>query len=187
MDLQMPGLNGYEVTAAIREQKKGKNQNTPIIAFTAEAYSQGLRNKIDSCDFQDLITKPFQFDNLISKINKACPVPRPDEDFLSLAFYEEAFDNNQKKLKEIKRIIITDLLKTEVIIKKCSTIKDLSGLKAEIHKLSPIAKNIRCYSLIYLLEEYRVHETYSSTIVDLTTELLIFLKRVREEIKNLNY
>jgi len=187
MDLQMPGLNGYEVTAAIRKQNKGKNQNTPIIAFTAEAYSQGLKNKIDSSGFQDLITKPFQFDNLISKISKVCPTPRPDEDFLSLEFYEDAFDNNRQRLKEIKRIIINDVLKTEASIKKHSAVKDLNGLKAEIHKLSPIAKNIRCHSLIYLLEEYRVHETYSSTIVGLTTELQIFLKRVREEIKNLNY
>ncbi|HEY8937178.1 MAG TPA: PAS domain S-box protein [Cyclobacteriaceae bacterium] len=187
MDLQMPGLNGYEVTDAIRKQPNGKNQDTAIVAFTAEAYSQNLRLKTEAHAFQDVITKPFQFDNLINKISKVCPTPRPEENFLTLDFYEEAFENNQQKLREIKRIIINDIRKTEANINKYSTLRDLNGLKTEIHKLSPIAKNIRCYSLMNLLEEYRIHETYSHTIVGLNTELSIFLKRVKCEIKDFNY
>ncbi len=71
MDLQMPGMNGYEAADAIKKQKGGKNHDTPIVAFTAENYSETLKARIMEVGMQDLITKPFRLEVLLEKLAKA--------------------------------------------------------------------------------------------------------------------
>jgi signal transduction histidine kinase/CheY-like chemotaxis protein len=44
MDIQMPNLNGYEATRAIRELSDEKKANTPIIAMTANAFEEDKRD-----------------------------------------------------------------------------------------------------------------------------------------------
>ena len=57
MDLQMPVMDGYEATAAIRRQSELRE--VPIIALTAEAMT-GVRENVLESGFSDYITKPFE-------------------------------------------------------------------------------------------------------------------------------
>ena len=66
MDLQMPVMDGYEATIAIRL----KDKKTPIIALTANAFSD-IKQKVLEVGMNDYITKPFDPDDLYKKI-KAC-------------------------------------------------------------------------------------------------------------------
>ena len=43
MDIQMPIMNGYEATAAIRKLENKKLANIPIIAMTANAFSEDVQ------------------------------------------------------------------------------------------------------------------------------------------------
>ncbi|MCA0447456.1 MAG: response regulator [Bacteroidetes bacterium] len=63
MDLQMPVMDGYEASRAIREF----NQSVPIIALTAEATSD-IRELALGFGMNDYISKPFKPENLYSKI-----------------------------------------------------------------------------------------------------------------------
>nr|WP_294779372.1 PAS domain S-box protein [uncultured Flavobacterium sp.] len=56
MDIQMPIMNGYETTKAIRNTKKGRD--IPIIAVTAGA-EKDERNKCISAGMDDYISKPI--------------------------------------------------------------------------------------------------------------------------------
>ncbi len=57
MDLQMPGIDGYEATARIREQ--GINTNTPIVAMTGNAFREEEQKCLES-GMQGFIAKPVR-------------------------------------------------------------------------------------------------------------------------------
>jgi signal transduction histidine kinase/ActR/RegA family two-component response regulator len=66
MDIQMPVMNGFEATKAIRRLDSQK-ANTPIIAMTANV----LKEEVDLCyqaGMNDFIGKPFDTEELLSKI-----------------------------------------------------------------------------------------------------------------------
>ena len=66
MDVQMPIMNGFEATQAIRNLDSEKN-NTPIIAMTANV----LKEEVDLCyksGMNDFIGKPFETEELLAKI-----------------------------------------------------------------------------------------------------------------------
>ncbi len=66
MDVQMPTMNGYEATRAIRKMS-GEKSSIPIIAMTANV----LKEEIALCyeaGMDDFIGKPFDTKNLIQKL-----------------------------------------------------------------------------------------------------------------------
>jgi len=65
MDIQLPGINGYEATKIIKQQKP----SLPIIAQTAHALTEDRKKSITAgCD--EFITKPIKRQILLSVIEK---------------------------------------------------------------------------------------------------------------------
>jgi CheY-like chemotaxis protein len=62
MDLHMPGMDGYQTTAAIRKTHAG----LPIFALTADAFSE-TRDRVMAAGMNDFITKPFDPKELFNK------------------------------------------------------------------------------------------------------------------------
>ncbi|MFW5721438.1 MAG: response regulator, partial [Bacteroidota bacterium] len=69
MDIQMPIMNGIVTTKKIRNIEKSTNTHTPIIAITANALL-GDKEECLAAGMDDYISKPFQIDTLIKKIEK---------------------------------------------------------------------------------------------------------------------
>ena len=63
MDIQMPELNGFEATAAIRELEEDSSTHRFIVAMTAEAM-KGDREKCLEAGMDDYISKPFKPEDL---------------------------------------------------------------------------------------------------------------------------
>ena len=70
MDLQMPVMDGFDATKAIRTWESGKGScRTPIIAVTAHAI-EGYRDKCIDNDMDDYITKPLRKKDLLGLVSK---------------------------------------------------------------------------------------------------------------------
>ena len=70
MDCEMPKMDGYAATTAIREWEKSKALfRTPIIALTANAYEEN-RKKCLEVSMDDFLTKPFDEKDLIRVVKK---------------------------------------------------------------------------------------------------------------------
>ena len=69
MDVQMPVLNGYGATRAIRASGHPSAKSVPIIAMTANAFAEDVWNAIES-GMDAHISKPVQVDNMKSTIRQ---------------------------------------------------------------------------------------------------------------------
>lgn len=71
MDIQMPKINGFEVTHRLKTEAN-PNQHTPILAFTANV----LRNDVEQFKdygFEDYLIKPYQKSHLYALLVKNLP------------------------------------------------------------------------------------------------------------------
>jgi CheY-like chemotaxis protein len=71
MDCQMPEMNGFDATKAIREHEKatGKKEKVPIVAMTANAMPGDRERCIDS-GMDDYISKPVKKEKLAQILAK---------------------------------------------------------------------------------------------------------------------
>ncbi len=67
MDIQMPKMNGYDATRAIRQLAIKEVANIPIVAMTANAFEEDKKLAI-AAGMDDYIAKPIQIDELVTVI-----------------------------------------------------------------------------------------------------------------------
>lgn len=77
MDIQMPRKNGYEATRAIRELNDPRLSNIPIIALSANAYSEDMKRSIEA-GMDAHASKPINMDNLERMIRSVLRRKRAD-------------------------------------------------------------------------------------------------------------
>lgn len=76
MDIQMPVMDGYQATAAIRQleeaaSKRGDTGRTPIVAITAYASNEDRQKCLDR-GMDDFLAKPWSRESLVHMANRWC-------------------------------------------------------------------------------------------------------------------
>ena len=116
MDMQMPEMDGYEATQAIR---KKLNLTLPIIAMTAHAMT-GEKEKCIAVGMNDFISKPFKPAELFQKINKLMTLPlgtlvqeKPNTilitQHINLSELQEMSDNNMEFIREMLELFVSEM------------------------------------------------------------------------------
>jgi signal transduction histidine kinase/CheY-like chemotaxis protein len=72
MDVQMPEMDGFEATAAIRDHERGSGQHVPIIAMTAHAMKGDRQRCIDG-GMDGYVAKPITAKELFKAIDELVP------------------------------------------------------------------------------------------------------------------
>jgi two-component system sensor histidine kinase/response regulator len=73
MDVQMPEMDGYAATAAIRQREEGTGRHLPIVALTANAL-QGDRERCLQAGMDGYVSKPFHVHSLLREMARALAV-----------------------------------------------------------------------------------------------------------------
>ena len=69
MDVQMPVMNGYDAAKAIRALKRRDATEIPIIAMTANAFAEDVRDALDA-GMNVHIAKPIDMELLRKAMNQ---------------------------------------------------------------------------------------------------------------------
>ena len=69
MDIQMPVMDGYQATEAIRALPRADAKEIPIIALTANAFAADL-GKAHSAGMDDHIAKPIDMQVLVEALSR---------------------------------------------------------------------------------------------------------------------
>ena len=73
MDIQMPGIDGYEATRNIRKMHDVEHANLPVVAMTANAFDEDIE-RARNCGMDAYIAKPVELGTLRSVLDRVLPL-----------------------------------------------------------------------------------------------------------------
>jgi len=187
MDIQMPEMDGNELTRFIRT-KMGEKSTIPIIALTAHATVEEEKRCLQN-GMNDYLSKPYDFNVLLEKLylnltkNKGNLKLSPElatkemtiEKLVNFKYLKEFADGDDTFIKNMVAVFLEKTPETMALILELNKNDDIKTLKEEIHKLK---------SSISLLGVIKASESINSIEKELEINPL-GLKR-KEEVVYLN-
>lgn len=110
MDLQMPGIDGYQTAQKIR-QGFGVNADTPIIAVTANALPEHIEKAL-SVGMNDVVSKPFNLDLLLQKVELLLSGHKTIQEEIKEESSKEVFNSKKFETDFEEKEIQLDILQT---------------------------------------------------------------------------
>lgn len=146
MDVQMPVMDGYDATRAIRMSEAPKNQ-IPIIALTANATRKDIERCLAS-GMNDCVPKPFTPDELFRVLikyagEKLKAVPENKSGLhhaaekADLSYLKKISSNNEQFIREMLNTIQETIPRILTEIRSSTERKDWEKVSKLIHKIKP--------------------------------------------------
>jgi two-component system sensor histidine kinase/response regulator len=149
MDVQMPEMNGYEATAAIREKEKAAGGHIPIIAMTAHAM-KGDRERCLAAGMDGYVSKPIKTEELIVAIEEVALIQHQEEEKMHSPRIENVFDmevalsrmdGDMEFLLELARIFLDSCPQSVTDIRAALALGDSQALMQAAHSLKGAVGN----------------------------------------------
>lgn len=194
MDIQMPVMDGYDATKAIRLMNAPKN-STPIVALTANA----TKPDVEKCllaGMNDYLPKPFTPDDLHRKLidelkikpgNKReakAPVQKKASKF-DLSYLRSISNNNQEFIREMMQTFLQstpDLLRQMRISLEEKNWERLSKLAHQIKPSLTLLGVHDLHATILFIEENAKDKTNLSELPGVTNNFIISCESVINDI-----
>lgn len=143
MDVQMPRMDGFEATAAIRDAEAGTGRHIPIIAMTAHAM-KGDREMCIEAGMDSYVSKPINKDKMLDEIEKVMKIRRPskkkttwepESGVIDVKAMMLRVDGDKSLLREIWSLFVKDSTEVMKSIRKAAYNKDAEALMRTAHRL----------------------------------------------------
>jgi len=205
MDVQMPEMDGFEATKAIRAAEAANDGHVPIIAMTAHAM-KGDRERCIEVGMDDYVPKPISANTLLAAIKALVPedgaptdkaaatgsnTPPAELPAIDKEALLKAFDHDWDFFTEVVEMFILDYPQMMSDIAAALQAQDASTLMRSGHALKGMLGNFQATSgmeLAYRLEEMgrqgvfdNADDTYQTLSDELTKLVSVFKKLVKEE------
>jgi CheY-like chemotaxis protein/HPt (histidine-containing phosphotransfer) domain-containing protein len=137
MDVQMPELDGFEATAALREREKAAGRRTPVLALTAHAL-KGDRERCLEAGMDGYLAKPIRSEDLFQALQDLAP-PAPEEGGRAEVFDRAAALNgvgqSEALLREIAAVFLQHSPRLLGEVRAALDQGDVARLKRAVHSL----------------------------------------------------
>ena len=149
MDVQMPEMDGFEATAAIRAWDAAAGTRTPVVAMTAHAM-KGDRERCLAAGMDAYVSKPLRPDELFAAIEGLLPAaatlpaadpPAPSPPVLDANEALERLGGDAGLLKELAGICVGEVPKLMGEIRRAVARKDGPKLHLAAHTLKGSVTN----------------------------------------------
>lgn len=113
LDIEMPGMDGFDTATRIRNMKDSKKSNVSLIALTSHKKDK-IHKQLDDSGFSSHIHKPFKRIELLDEINefrglstgKQISTEVPGGKLYDLSNLNEFTNNDSSMLKELIHIFV---------------------------------------------------------------------------------
>lgn len=159
MDIQMPKMDGLEVTARIRTTKSNPNLKTHIVGLSAFAFKTDVEASIKA-GMNNYITKPYLPADIyrilgekvtLEKGNSPKEVKELDQD---QAYLDELYGGDQEHLTEMYSIFNRTCPAIVQEIRQAIDNDSAEVVQASLHKLSPMVKMVGFVKVANELKSY---------------------------------
>jgi CheY-like chemotaxis protein len=168
MDVQMPEMDGFAATAAIRDLETKTGRRVPIVGVTAHATARDRRLCL-AAGMDTYLSKPIRPDMLFAAIDEVIPgrerapaaAPPTDQSLAAMEVLDEAgilavVSGSSGLLRELAELFLEDSPQRLLEIRKALDAGDLDALLRAAHTLKGSASSLcgkRAAELALRLEE----------------------------------
>lgn len=142
MDIELPGLNGWEATQYIRSKYTAPKNNIPILALTAYAYDSERQKCIES-GMNDVLIKPYNEEELYLKIRELLyneEYIAPLKQKSNVEELEQRYSDDKPALKELYELFLIEMPEYILELKRLQAEGNVEALAKQAHKMkSPIS------------------------------------------------
>jgi len=198
MDVQMPEMNGWEATQAIREKEKLTNRHIPIVAMTAHAM-KGDEERCLAAGMDAYLTKPIRTQELLAVLDdigsrKAGPtIPldmlskKSTADSIDLEATLERLDGDRSLFQELAQVFKKDCPRIVEGMRRAIVVNDAKSLEGCAHTLKGSSASVGALAVSHAAGEIE-RLAHTGNVESTSVEFKILqeeLERVFSELESL--
>ncbi|NBC06331.1 MAG: response regulator [Bacteroidetes bacterium] len=200
MDVHMPGMDGYEVTARLRADKANPNQHTRIIGLSAAALATDKKRALQA-GMDGFLTKPFVPEQLYAQLAEGLSDKTSKHDLagqasaqtlIDLAYLQEFSGGDNALIRDIVGAFVAEGPKLVESLQQAYARQDWEGMYQAAHRLKPsyltLGMSVQqdlAAAVEQIAAEARLDPVLEQHIEQLAVDTALAVRQLEEEVAQL--